>query len=143
MLTHDLLSSHRIFCSWNVSGLGDQDKCADVRSEISRLNPHVVAIILESKLSGPSTAKIQSFLPPVLQTHSVIDSVGTAGEVVTAWNCSVFSLSSTFCTDHALSVDLLCIHDLSPHRVTNVYIYMRLLLEPQNLPSLVSWARRF
>jgi hypothetical protein len=49
--------------SWNVRGLGRQDKCDAVRDAISISHPHIVCLE-ESKLNVIDSHKCKSFIPP-------------------------------------------------------------------------------
>ena len=56
--------------SWNVRGLGENDKCSLVRDTITSCCPRVVCL-QETKLPSLSSFKLRSFLPTNLKDHSV------------------------------------------------------------------------
>lgn len=120
VLPRPIMSSLFSLCTWNVRGLGEPNKCTDVRANIEAMQPSFLAL-QETKLDGPPPAKMNSFLPPSLRTFLTIDSVGASGGICSAWNGRVFTLSNHTATAHALSVDLTLSHDNSVVRITNVY----------------------
>jgi exonuclease III len=106
--------------SWNVRGLGDEDKCISVFADLSTARPSLLAI-QESKLGELTAAKAASFLPPSIRSHRAVDAVGTSGGLVSAWDQNLFSLSSDFASRHVLSLDLAFIDDGTTIRFSNVY----------------------
>ena len=67
--------------SWNVRGLGDNDKCANVFSEINPLRPSI-ALLQETKLQTPDTIKLRSILPRFLDSNNHLDAIGSAGGIL-------------------------------------------------------------
>ena len=53
------------FESWNLRGLGDDDKCVVARDAITLANP-TVCCIQETKLASVTDAKARSFLPSTM-----------------------------------------------------------------------------
>ena len=107
-------------CTWNVRGLGNSDKCMDVRTNIEAMQPRFLAL-QETKLVAPALTKTNSFLPPRLRSFVLLDSVGASGGICSAWDDSVFSLTSSFSSTHVLSIDLNLCSDNSAVRVSNIY----------------------
>ncbi|KAK1627116.1 hypothetical protein QYE76_001431 [Lolium multiflorum] len=106
--------------SWNVRGLGDSVKCGAVFADLAFAKPSLLGL-QETKLSLISPAKAASFLPPNLRTFSSVDSIGSSGGLVTAWDQTLFSLATSGSTRSILSLDFLLADDGSPFRFTNVY----------------------
>ena len=73
--------------SWNVRGLGDDDKCSLVRDAITSCCPSVI-FLQETKLSSLSPFKLRSFLPAKFTDHVVTHSKGTSGEILVVWDSS-------------------------------------------------------
>jgi exonuclease III len=72
-----------LFCSWNVRGLGDPDKCNIVSDNVSNASVSVMCI-QESKLASLDNAKARSLLPHSLSDHVEVDADGSRGGIVTA-----------------------------------------------------------
>lgn len=89
-------------CSWNVRGLGDRVKCADVLMELLASSPDIV-LLQETKLSAISPLKLTSFLPRRLNSFLFTPSDGASGGILTAWTDSLFSILSSSSTAHTLS----------------------------------------
>lgn len=75
--------------SWNVRGLGDDDKCTLVRDTITSCCPSVVRL-QETKLASLTPFKMRSFLPVKFTDHAVTFSEGTSGGILVAWDSSKF-----------------------------------------------------
>ena len=108
-------------CSWNVRGLGEQSKCDSVLSELLSMQV-AIACLQETKLSSPDGRKTRSFLPSRLSSHCILDSIGAAGGVITAWDPNLFSLISVTRTSNTLSVTPSFNLDGSSLHVTNIYV---------------------
>ena len=80
-----------------------------------------IACLQETKLSSPDSRKTRSFLPSRLSSHCILDSIGAAGGVITAWDPNLFSLISVTRTANTLSVTLSFNLDGSSLHVTNIY----------------------
>jgi exonuclease III len=107
-------------CSWNTRGLNDDDKCTDVKRNLSA-QPLDVICLQETKLSGVSRSKAASFLPPGFANLSSIDSVGASGGLITAWRDSAVRHARTLALEFTLTVFFEFAADASPFAVTNVY----------------------
>lgn len=70
--------------SWNVRGLGEPDKCRDVRATLAPHHLHILCL-QETKLSDITTTKATSFLPPGLTNFTSKNSVGASGGLLNAW----------------------------------------------------------
>jgi hypothetical protein len=96
-----------VIYSWNVRGLGDHDKCADVLMELLSSNLDII-LLQETKLSRIPPLKLSSFLPHRLKScYSPSDSA--SGGVLIAWSYSVFTLLGSSST-HTLRSPLLHHH---------------------------------
>lgn len=106
--------------SWNVRGLGDDDKCVDVRDVFSSCHPTIV-FIQESKLNAIPPSKFKSFLPANLSGHCFLPADGTRGGIVTAWNEAQLTLVSS----HVSTYSLTCVLSYAAADIqltlTNVY----------------------
>ncbi|KAF8672185.1 hypothetical protein HU200_049753 [Digitaria exilis] len=80
-----------------------------------------IACLQETKLNAPDTSKIRSFLPARLGAHCLINSSGTSGGILTAWDPNSFSLVSVSRRAFCLSVTLAQNHDNSCLHVANIY----------------------
>lgn len=67
-----------LLSSWNVCGLGDSDKCRDVRCTLSSTPLHVICL-QETKLSDIAISKASSFLPSGLTNFTYKNSNGASG----------------------------------------------------------------
>ena len=105
---------------WNVHGLGQIDKCAEIKRVLTSRLPSIVCL-QESKLEEIPHFKKLSLLPAPLQSLVFLPYVGASGGIVTAWNQNDFELIT-----HSLDSFSLTTHfratasDLS-FFVTNVY----------------------
>jgi hypothetical protein len=107
--------------SWNTQGLGDEDKCALVLTATSDAAPTIACIQETNKISSLETRKLRSFLPPHLSGFSKRDTDGSRGGVVTAWDPSVFSLSSPSHGNFSLTTILSSTTTDLAITITNVY----------------------
>lgn len=106
--------------SWNVRGLGDPDKCADVLSELTALRPSI-ALLHETKLEDPPINKIRSFLPRFLDSNNHLNAIRSAGGILSASNSRTFTLLNC---DHLRFTSTLTLTCLASHHnvlATNVY----------------------
>ncbi|XP_071677171.1 uncharacterized protein [Lolium perenne] len=109
-----------LFSSWNVRGLGDEDKCHLVRDSVASALPSVMCF-QESKLSHLDAAKARSFLPATLADFAVVDANGSRGGLVTAWDGRMLSLSNTIARVFSLTTTLSSTTTDLSLTVTNVY----------------------
>lgn len=107
------------FCSWNVRGLADLNKCDKILSELLALNPEMV-LHQETKLQAIDGFKLHSFLPRKFVTSRFVPAVGASGGILSAASSSLqfismsssrFSLSMTFST----------LASTVPIMITNIY----------------------
>lgn len=115
MLTHTLC-----FLSWNVRGLGHADRCRDVLCDLITHRPTFVAL-QETKLSSVASQKSKTFLPSRLANFVAKPSLGAAGGILSAWDTSVYSPTSSVVRTYSLTTQLVLNKDGSPFAVTNVY----------------------
>jgi hypothetical protein len=108
------------FGSWNVRGLGDDDKCSVVRDNIAFANFSILCI-QESKLISLSQAKSRLFLPPALSKFDVVDADGSRGGMVTAWDPRVVSLVSSIHRSYSLTTSFASTTSDIAFSVTNIY----------------------
>jgi exonuclease III len=108
--------------SWNIRGLGDKDKCIDVKAALSTFNPDLICL-QESKLQDLNRFKASSFLPPSIRSFDFVPSIGASGwgGIITAWNNDV--LSCLGCDAGRFSLTSRFQSNISDHdfSVTNVY----------------------
>jgi endonuclease/exonuclease/phosphatase family metal-dependent hydrolase len=107
--------------SWNVRGLGDLDKRKVVRDALASAAPSVICL-QETKLQDVDTFTAHTFLPPShAGTYHAVDSDGSRGRMLTAWDPNIFSLTSFISRRHTLTTVLNS--TISDHciAVTNVY----------------------
>jgi exonuclease III len=71
--------------TWNVRGLGDDDKCCSVYSDLVAAKPDLLAI-QETKLASLSPSKAATFLPPRIRSFRSVDAVGSSGGILSAWD---------------------------------------------------------
>jgi exonuclease III len=106
---------------WNVRGLGDLDKRKVVRDALVSAAPSVICL-QETKLRDVDTFTAHTFLPPShAGTYHAVDSDGSHGGMLTAWDPNVFSLTFFISRRHTLTTVLSS--TISDHciAVTNVY----------------------
>ncbi|RCV15332.1 hypothetical protein SETIT_3G049500v2, partial [Setaria italica] len=106
--------------SWNVRGLGDNNKCILVRDVVSSACPKT-ASFQETKLCNIDHLKVCSFLPANLNEFQYTDADDTRGGILTAWDSSIFSLTSSFTRQHSLMMILSSTASDYSFAVTNVY----------------------
>ncbi|CAN6285105.1 unnamed protein product [Urochloa humidicola] len=115
------MSTRSFSCiSWNVSGLGDHDKCGKVLTELIAARPSLVAI-QETKLSALPASKTGSFLPSRLKACAYIPADGAAGGILSAWDESIFCLLSVERRRFSLTCLLSFLADGSTFAFTNIY----------------------
>ena len=123
LMSQNLRSGDRGFriVSWNVRGLGDSDKCRIMRELFSNAKPNIFCI-QESKLADFSLFKSQTFLPRHLSSSLVSVNVdGTRGGLITAWDPTLFTLTSNSSNQFCLSSSLSCNASNYDFTITNVY----------------------
>ena len=116
------MSSNRklTIVSWNVRGLGEEEKCIVVRDTLVTCHPSV-ACIQETKLSSISPPKFRSFLPANLRGHCFLAANGSRGGVATTWDDSQLALlSADICSFSVTTTLTTTLSDLT-FTLTNVY----------------------
>lgn len=89
--------------SWNVRGLGSDDKCAVVR-DVIRTSRCDVLFLQETKCSHGDCAYFSRVLPTFFDERCVtLDARNTAGGCMIAWKF-FFTFLSAWVTKHTLSV---------------------------------------
>ncbi|KAJ1261729.1 hypothetical protein BS78_09G053400, partial [Paspalum vaginatum] len=106
--------------SWNVRGLGDPDKCTTVRDALCSSSPSF-ACIQESKLQELGSSKARGFLPRSLPDFLSLSASGTRGGIVTAWDSSHFTLSSSLCRAFSLTTTFSSSASDATLTISNVY----------------------
>jgi len=107
--------------SWNVRGLGDSDKCQVVRNVFSNAKPSFICI-QESKLAHFNIFKAQTFLPqPFSSSFVSVPAEGTRGGLITAWDPTLFSLTSHQSNNYCLTTSFTCNASACDLSITNVY----------------------
>lgn len=133
--------------SWNVRGLGRQDKCDAIRDTLSVYHPHV-ACLQETKLDTICDRNSKSFLPSYLNAFAYVPADGSRGGILTAWNDNVlsgsapmrtpFSLTIPFAsTTSAHSFSLTSVYALADHRHSDAFLAGLMQLAP---PGDENWA---
>jgi hypothetical protein len=126
------------FVSWNLRGLGDDDKCVVARDALSLVNATVICI-QETKLAVLENAKAHRFLPHSLSEFTTVDADGSRGGIVTAWDGrllentgtrrEIFSLTTSFIsTTSDLSFTITNVYAPSDHSLTSEFIREMLVL---------------
>ncbi|TVU18766.1 hypothetical protein EJB05_34879, partial [Eragrostis curvula] len=106
--------------SWNVRGLGESDKCTNVRDALSSLTPSILCI-QETKLATLDRFKACTFLPAGFTSIERIDADGSRGGILTAWNPAAFTITAATRSTYALTVTLASTHTDLEFTLTNVY----------------------
>lgn len=107
--------------SWNVSGLGDSDKCSIVRNALCDAKPLIV-YHQETKLESIDIFKAKSFLPTNLASTFVLAPVdGTRGGILTAWDPALFCLQSSLLKPHTLTTSFSYNATNLDFSITNTY----------------------
>jgi exonuclease III len=109
-----------ILMSWNICGLGQNDKCDAVHDAISVSRPHIVCL-QESKLDSATMAKCQTFLPPYLSEFSAVPANNTMGGLITAWNPAVLKAGNLVPGAYTLSIPFYSTTSDYSFHLTNVY----------------------
>jgi exonuclease III len=109
-----------VFVSWNVRGLGDDDKCCTVHGHMLGAAPSVLCI-QETKLASVTASKARSFLPPVLSLFVVADTDGSRGGMLTAYDPRVLNLINTDTRRFSLSTSFVSATSEAAFTITNVY----------------------
>jgi hypothetical protein len=106
--------------SWNVRGLGDDDKCKDILSELFTIKPSV-ALLQESKLELLPVVKINSFLPRSLDQKAFLPAVGSAGGIISAVNSHSLTLTNHTHGLFSTSLNLSCPVSGTNIIISNIY----------------------
>ncbi|RCV36438.1 hypothetical protein SETIT_7G319000v2, partial [Setaria italica] len=106
--------------SWNVRGLGDTNKRSLVRDAISSSRPNFICL-QETKLDNIDCLTVKSFLPAYLDAFQHLNAAGTRGGILTAWDSSAFTLSSSFSGPHSLTTLLTSSASDYSFSITNAY----------------------
>ena len=89
--------------NWNVSGLGDPDKCSLVKDALLSSRSNVVCL-QETKLQVVDKMKAASFLPSNHKSFIYLPACGTAGGLLVAWDDSV--LHGSEIAKHRFSISI-------------------------------------
>jgi exonuclease III len=106
--------------SWNVRGLGEDDKCISVRDVFTTCRP-ATALVQETKLRDVSSQKIKSFLPANLSAHCFLAADGSRGGIVTAWDKTHLALVTSHSRLYTLTTVLSFAATNLHITITNVY----------------------
>jgi exonuclease III len=106
--------------SWNVRGLGEDDKCISVRDVFATCRP-AIALVQETKVRDVSSQKIKSFLPANLSAHCFLAADGSRGGIVTAWDKTHLALVSSHSRLYTLTTVLSFAATDLHITITNVY----------------------
>jgi exonuclease III len=108
------------FVSWNIRGLGDDNKCPVARDALSVACP-TVCCLQETKLAATSIAKARSFLPWNLTSFATRDADGSCGGILTAWDDRMLTMVSSTCSVFSLTTKFISTTTNLAFSVTNVY----------------------
>lgn len=115
-----MLSKKFKFMSWNVRGLGSDEKCNVVRNVIKNSRCDVVAF-QETKCNRVDFAYIVRFLPSFFNHEIAYNlAINSAGGVIIAWKHS-FQFLKSWSTRHTISVQLKHTGSNRIFTVTNAY----------------------
>lgn len=109
-----------VLLSWNVRGLGQDDKCVVVRDNIFKHHPHIVCL-QEIKLGVLPDWSYRSFLPANLDAFHSVPVVDSRGGLITAWCSNLFSATSSSSSSCTSTVVLQSNSSDLQFAVTNVY----------------------
>jgi exonuclease III len=109
-----------LFCTWNVRGLGQKNKCDELLSEIINIKPYVL-LLQETKLHEIPNHKAKTFLPNHLNNFAYKPSVGSAGGILNAASNNCFNIKSTTHHQFALTTIITSTSNNQEIMVTNVY----------------------
>jgi exonuclease III len=109
-----------LFLSWNVRGLNDPKKRANVKNFIVSEKPDVICV-QETKLSSVSNSLLKEIMGVLLDSQACILANRTAGGVILAWKSSLFTELSRQIKSYVVTVDLQSKLDNSVMRVSGVY----------------------
>lgn len=109
-----------LITSWNVRGLGDVNKCRDVRSTLMPHHLHIICL-QETKLSDISISKALSFLPPSLTNFTYKNSLGASGGLLTAWGRHLVRDTNHIELEFSLTTFFESTVDNLSFAITNVY----------------------
>lgn len=125
--------------SWNVRGLGQADKCRDVRHVLSSASPDIICL-QETKLQHIDFFKARSFLPDRLTSFIFNPSIGASGGILIAWDDSSLELVNPSHLDHLISASFASrCNDLS-FSITKAYGPCQPHLKPAFLDSILNLA---
>lgn len=106
--------------SWNVRGLGSDEKCNIVRNTIKSARSDVV-LLQETKCSKVDCFFLSKILPNYFDSETVFNlAIHTSGGILIAWRRS-FRLLRAWSTKHAVTAVLLHVNYGNEIIVTNVY----------------------
>jgi exonuclease III len=80
---------------WNVSGLGDPNKCSVIKETIKKSNIMIFFCLQETKLSDISLSKFYSFAPASFHNHASGNANSSRGGTIIAWKPS-FTLNHSY-----------------------------------------------
>ncbi|RCV31456.1 hypothetical protein SETIT_6G178800v2, partial [Setaria italica] len=109
-----------VIISWNVRGLGEHVKRSVVRDTLVNAHPSITCL-QETKLNDLQNTPPSTFLPRNLDAYLEIDSTNTRGGVITAWDSTAFTATSSLSQRHSLTVFLRSTASNYSFAITNVY----------------------
>lgn len=106
--------------SWNVQGLGNDEKCNVVRNVIRKARCDVLAL-QETKCNSIDSFYVSRFLPYFFNRDVVYNLAdNSTGGIIIAWT-HAFTMTSAWATRHTVSVRLRHVSTGKLFVVTNVY----------------------
>ena len=80
-----------VILSWNVRGLGQQEKFDVMRDALVQAHPSILCL-QETKLHSITAQKCKAFLSQSLDSFHLVPASGSRGGILTAWSSSSFIL---------------------------------------------------
>jgi exonuclease III len=108
------------FCNWNIRGLGDQQKCDDVLTELITLRADAI-FLQETKLHEITNKKAKSFLPKPNSILSYKPANGTAGGILNALSNRHFDLVSHSIGTYSLTSEIKILANNNLIQISNIY----------------------
>lgn len=106
--------------TWNVRGLGDDDKCKEILSELIMIRPSI-ALLQESKLQNIHVTKLHSFLPRFLDQSVSLPATGSVGGIFSAINSHNLTLTNHYHGLFSTSLKLSCTVSGTNLVISNIY----------------------
>ena len=120
-----------------MCGLGDADKCTEVKNNLAERGLGVLCL-QETKLTAPSTFEASTFLPPNVSSFIALDAVGASGGIITACDRRSVALYRSMPLHFSLTCFFSATVDALFFTVTNVFAPCDAASRPAFFAELVS-----